>query len=188
VNSHRASSKEVSMKHSNRFGVITAAATAMTLVALVLPHEAEARGRRGRSFAVHRGVFANPHFWLGYGFGPYAGAYYGPHGYRPEGGIDMGAAMLAGFGAIDLDVKPGRAEVWVDGRYVAEARDLDGYPSFLWLAEGVHRVTIYNGGYVTFDESIDVHRGIEKDLKVRLEKGESVPPEPRQDGSGPPRR
>ncbi len=37
--------------------------------------------------------------------------------------------MIAGFGAVDVDAKPNRADVWVDGKYVGEARDLDGYPS-----------------------------------------------------------
>ena len=36
----------------------------------------------------------------------------------------MNAAMIAGFGAVELNVKPNRADVWVDGRYVGEARDL----------------------------------------------------------------
>ena len=34
--------------------------------------------------------------------------------------------------------KPDRADVWVDGKYVGEARDLDGYPSYLWLEKGPH--------------------------------------------------
>lgn len=59
---------------------------------------------------------------------------------------------------------------------MAEARDLDGHPSYLWLAEGAHRVVVYRAGYARFEEEVDVHRGVVEDLKIRLEKGESVPP------------
>jgi len=88
----------------------------------------------------------------------------------------MSAAFTAGYGAVDLNVKPGSAEVWVDGKFVAEAKDLDGNPSYLWLPESAHRVTVYKGGYTRFEEEIEVQRGHRKDLRVRLEKGESEPP------------
>jgi hypothetical protein len=35
-------------------------------------------------------------------------------------GIDMGAALIAGFGAVNMNVKPGEAEVWIDGQKVGE--------------------------------------------------------------------
>ena len=93
------------------------------------------------------GGFYNP--WMG--FGPCWGwggwGAYPPACFAPEGGVSMGAAMMAGLGAVELNVKPNRADVWVDGKYVGEARDLDGYPSYLWLAEGEHRVAVHKGGY-----------------------------------------
>ena len=88
----------------------------------------------------------------------------------------MNVAVLADLGAVELDVKPSKAGVWVDGKYVAEARELDGSPSFLWLSEGVHRVVIHREGYARFEEDIDVQRGISKELKVRLQEGESESP------------
>lgn len=145
------------------------------------PREALAQGRggfhRGPVF-VGRPVFVSPYFGFGYGygFGPYWGGPWGPYAYAPPGGIDMGAALIAGFGAVDMNVKPGEAEVWIDGKFVAEAKDLDGYPSYLWLAEGPHHVVVYKGGFASFDEQIDVRRGIRSDLKVRLEKGDAQPP------------
>ena len=102
---------------------------------------------------------------------------WGPHSYYPQtGGVDMNFAMMAGFGAVELNVKPNRADVWVDGKYVGEARDLDGYPSYLWLADGAHRVAVYKGGYKTFDEEIAVQRGMKTQVKLRLEPGDSPPP------------
>jgi PEGA domain len=120
--------------------------------------------------------YAYPYFAFGFGFGPYWGPYGGPWAYGPPGGIDMSAAFASGYGAIDLSVKPGDAEVWADGKFVAAAKDLDGYPSYLWLPEGAHHLIVYKGGYARFEEDVEVQRGYRKELKVRLEKGESQPP------------
>ena len=104
--------------------------------------------------------FVTPHYgFYGDFYGPFYGFngrygypyHYGP--YRgPEGGLNPIQARLMGWGAIDVHVKPSKAEVWVDGNYVGTARELDGHPSYLWLEEGNHRVTIYRGGFVTYDE------------------------------------
>jgi PEGA domain len=150
-------------------------AAAVLTAAVGLAPAAEAHGRRVYRPVrfVGAGFYGFPYYSFGWGpdFGPY-----GPHAFAPPGGIDMNVAMLAGFGAVNLNVKPGQAEVWVDGKYVADAKDLDGYPSYLWLQEGVHRVVVYKGGFARFDEQIEVQRGMRKDLKVRLEKGDSDPP------------
>jgi hypothetical protein len=144
------------------------------------PAKAEAHGHGGHAVVVHGG-FYYPWFGFGYGFGPYWGWGWGwgpyPAGwYGPPGGVDMNYAMMAGYGAVELKAKPDRADVWADGKYVAEARDLDGYPSYLWLPDGAHRLQVYKGGFKTFDEEIAVHRGVKTTLKVRLEPGESEPP------------
>jgi hypothetical protein len=86
--------------------------------------------------------------------------------------------MMSGMGGLDLSVKPKDAEVWVDGKYFAEARDLDGDPSYLWLKEGAHHVVLYKAGYRAFDEDVAVNVGIIRELKVRLEPGKSEPPVP----------
>jgi hypothetical protein len=147
------------------------------------PADAAAHGRRGARRApaprVHAGggfygfgpYFAHPYYGFGYGLGPFWSSYEA----RPEGGIDPNIAMLVGWGAVDLNVKPNRAEVWVDGKFVAEARDLDGSPRYLWLPEGEHHLVIRKGGFVTFESPIDIDRGMVKELKVRMEKGDAAP-------------
>ena len=164
-----------------RSRTVTAATGAALLLgmALSLPAAAEAHGRGGPRVGVFVGGFYGG--WGGlYGWGPYA---WGPYGWPAFGpyygyarGVDPGMAMIAGVGAIDLNVKPGEAEVWVDGKFVAEAKDLDGYPSYLWLQRGPHHLVIYRGGYQRFEEDVDVQVAMKKDLKVRLEKGDSEPP------------
>ena len=162
------------MTRAMRTASTLAVAVALTGAFALQARDAEAHGRH----AVFVGGFYGPGFYgpyggWGWGWGPYPGAYYGP-----PGGVDMGAAMVAGYGAVDLNVKPNRADVWVDGKYVAEARDLDGDPSYLWLKEGEHRIAVYKGGFLTFDEPVNVQRGMRTELKVRLQPGESSPPGP----------
>ena len=170
------------MSASNKVRTVVAAALIAGTAAL-LPSVADARAGRGfHGGGFHGGghvvvrSYFSPYFGFGYGWGPYWGYPYGPYGpyaYGPEGGVDMNAAMMAGYGAIDLNVKPNRAEVWVDGKFVGEARDLDGSPSYLWLKDGTHQVVISKGGYVNFDAKVNVLRGVKKELKVRLQEGPS---------------
>ncbi len=156
-------------KRSRRM-VVTA--VALALVAVGVSREADAHPRRrGRAFVYGGGFYGfNP--W----FGPWGGwgSYY--PGFFPPGGVDMNAAMIAGFGAVELNVKPNRADVWVDGRYVGEARDVDGSPSYLFLADGAHRVAVHKGGFQLFDEQIDVRRGMKTEIKLKLQPGDSPPP------------
>ena len=173
------------MTLTKRVGTTLTAAMLLGAVGAALPDSAGAHGRGGRrgpTIVIRGGGFGygygfSPYFGYGFGYGPNWGPYaYGPYAYGPAGGVDLNVAMMAGYGAVDMDVKPGQAEVWVDGKFIAEAKELDGSPSYLWLKEGVHRVVVYKGGYKSFDEEIDVQRGFKKDLRVRLEKGDTEAP------------
>jgi hypothetical protein len=166
------------MTNGKRARLTLALSVALTGALAVQAPEAEAHGRGGGRVAYVGGGFYNPWVGFGYGWGWGWGAY-PPAFYQPEGGVSMGAAMMAGFGAVDLNVKPNRADVWVDGKYVGEARDLDGYPSFLWLAEGEHRIAVHKGGYLVFDERVNVQRGMKVEIKLKLQPGDSPPPGPK---------
>lgn len=170
------------MKNTKRAGTLLAR-VALAAVVTFAAQPAEAHGRggfRGRPIVIGGG-FYGPYY--GFGWSPYWGPWspysaWGPYA-RPA--IDLNLASVAGIGVMEMNVKPGQAEVWVDGKFIGEARDLDGTPSLLWLKEGAHRVQLYKGGYVTFDETIEMRPGLYKELKVRLEKGEAVPPGARPD-------
>jgi hypothetical protein len=171
------------MTQSRRTRMVLAFVVLLGGAALAVPRSAEAHPG-----GFHGGVVVvrPPYYGFGFGYGyPYYPWAYGwgpwPYYYGPPGGVDMSAAFVAGYGAIDMNVKPGEAEVWVDGRFVAEAKDLDGDPSYLWLPEGVHHVVVYKGGYASFEQDIDVQRGYRKPLKIRMEKGESERPGVRPD-------
>jgi hypothetical protein len=149
---------------------------AVALLALGASREASAHPHGHVVF--HGGFYYGgfyPGWGYGFGWGPYWGWGWGPYPYY-SGAPEMGAAMVAGMGAVELKVKPNKADVWVDNRYVGEARDLDGYPNYLWLSDGPHKLAVYMAGYKVFQEDIDVRRGMKSDLKVKLEPGESSPP------------
>jgi hypothetical protein len=174
------------MRDWKRAASILVAAAAVAGIGLVLPPAVAAHGRGGAHGHVVVGVGGfygyGPYWGFGYGYWPWGGPYwwgYPGYYYGAPGGVDMNYAMMAGFGAIEMNVKPNRAEVWVDGKYVGEARDLDGYPSYLWLEKGAHRIEVYKGGFASFDEQVDVQRGMRKELKIRLQPGSSQAPGPR---------
>ena len=167
------------MTRTRTLGSLVVAAMAVAAAPLALPASAEAHGHHGGVFV---GVgFGGFYGWAPYwGWGPSWGWGWGPwpYSYGAPGGVALGYAMMSGMGALDLGVKPKQAEVWVDGRDFAEARDLDGDPSYLWLEGGAHHLVIYKAGFRSFDESVEVNVGMIRDLKVTLEPGESQPPVP----------
>jgi hypothetical protein len=121
-------------------------------------------GYRG-SYGYYRPYYRH----YGYGYGP---SRYGYGGYwRGEG---RGGEAL---GAIDLNVKPSKAEVFLDGKYIGVADQYDGFPSYLWLEEGVYTLTLYKDGYQTVSREIAIQPDLSIDLRERLVKGESTRPE-----------
>jgi hypothetical protein len=168
-----------------RWTGVLSVVTILAVGALAAPQAAEAHGRGGGHGAVIVGGFSPwPYYGYGLGFGycgfwgPCLGSYGGYGFYDPyySSGLQMGIAAANGIGAVDFSVKPGDAEVWVDGKFVAEARDLDGSPGLLWLRDGSHRVVVYKGGYRSIEEDVAVQPGQMLNFKARLDKGESSSP------------
>jgi hypothetical protein len=165
------------MTHKRSALSIAAAVVVVFTGGALVPREAEAYPRGGfRGPVIVGGFYGAPYWGLGYGYGFGFAPYWGGYPFGPPGGLDPNIAAVAGLGAIDVQAKPNRAEVWVDGGYIGEARDLDGYPSYLWLKEGNHHVAVFKGGYAIFEQDVEVRRGLKTDLKVQLDKGTSEPP------------
>lgn len=81
------------------------------------------------------------------------------------------------MGALDLDVSPERAEVWVDGRKVGVADDFDGFPEYLWLEKGTYDVVLYSPGYKTLARQYSIYPGLVIDVEDSLEAGEATLPQ-----------
>ncbi len=78
-----------------------------------------------------------------------------------------------------MDIKPKKAEVYLDGRYIGRTGEFDRYPDFLWLKEGTHQLVFYKEGYGTVSREYTIYPGELINVRFRLERGEAVRPEER---------
>lgn len=113
-------------------------------------------------------------FWLGDNYWPYD-----PHHYYGRGYYDRGYRSYGNgdAGALDLDVSPGRTQVYLDGQYIGTVDQYDGFPTYLWLDEGTYDVVLYLDGYKTLARQMTIRPGLVIDVNDRLEPGESTRPE-----------
>ncbi len=121
-----------------------------------------------------------PYGWGNYGFWPgfYGGWWWGypsyGYGNYPGGYYDYDRDRA---GALDFDVAPARAEIYLDGQYVGKVDGFDGWPRYLWLPKGTYDVVLYLDGYKTVARQISVYPGSVIQIDDRLEPGDSVRPE-----------
>ena len=120
-------------------------------------------------------------YYYGYGYRPY---YYPPaYSYGYEGAVygpagEGTAYDRASLGAVAVKVKPKSAEVYVDGNYVGAAGSFDGFPGYLWIPPGDHRIEVVQVGYANLVAEIEVGSGQVVELGQNLQRGESVRPAP----------
>ena len=137
---------------------------------------------RGGAVVV-RPVFVRPYPYFGFGFydpfwyDPFFDAQwgvYGPYGYPPyRYNIDPGAA-------VKLEVKPNKAEVYVDGFYAGIVDDFDGAFQRLRIRPGEHDIELYLDGYRTVHQKVYLTPDNTFKLKYTMEKlGAGEQPEPR---------
>ncbi len=79
------------------------------------------------------------------------------------------------LGAFDLNVRPKKAEVYLDGQYIGTAGQYDGFPGHLWLEGGSYELIFYRSGFATEKRILTVYPGVVVDVRVRLVAGASVP-------------
>jgi len=68
-------------------------------------------------------------------------------------------------GKLSLDVRPGDAAIYIDGKLVPEAARDE-----VRLASGPHRVEVVRPGYTSFERELEIRPGKTADLDVHLEK------------------
>ena len=105
--------------------------------------------------------------WGWWGLGPNVVVIRDYDGYRGRG---------PRYGALDLDVHPEEAEIWIDGRRVGIADNFDGFPEYLVLPEGDHEIVIYHPGYRTIHREYAVYEGVLIEVDDRMDEGESLTP------------
>ncbi|HSN85139.1 MAG TPA: PEGA domain-containing protein [Thermoanaerobaculia bacterium] len=142
------------------------------------------RVRDGRGGGGH---YYGGGYYGGYYYRPYSSFYYWPWYtpywfYGPGGGghypyRDRGYVDRDTLGALDLDISPGRTEVYLDGQNIGIVDQFDGFPQYLWLEKGTYDLVFYREGYKTQARQISVYPGLVIGVDGRMERGESVRPE-----------
>lgn len=142
------------------------------------------------SHGVHRGHGGHGgHGGYG-GWGGWYGGYpgyggYGGYGYYASPGAwggGWGSTAIypmpgATHGALDLDVSPESAQVYVDGELVGVADDFDGFPDFLWLERGTYDVVIFSPGYQTLARQYSIYAGLVVDVEDSMVPGQETMPQ-----------
>ena len=111
-----------------------------------------------------------------YFYGPY-GYFYNPYSYGY--GTPRRSSYQHGesLGALDLNVKPKKAEVYINGNAVGPVDRYDGYPSYLWLEPGNYTISFYLEGYQTLTKQYLIHSEVVVAIKEQLIPGTAVLPE-----------
>lgn len=106
-------------------------------------------------------------FGLGYGYG------YG-YGY---GGPRYGGYYYRGYGEVRTEVKPNEAKVYVDGDYVGEVDDFDGWWQRMQLEPGRHRIVFRAPGFSPYAVTLRVLPGQDYKIKQQLQPGDDTIPD-----------
>jgi hypothetical protein len=107
--------------------------------------------------------------WGWYGYYPW---YYwggGPYYYQERGGGDAGA--------LDLDIRPEKAQVYLDGQLIGIADNFDGWPRYLWLQKGTYDLVFYYPGFKTIARQYSIYPGVVIDVEDSMVPGEATRPE-----------
>ncbi len=130
------------------------------------------------SFGWHGGFGS---FWI-HGYPPY-GYVYGPYGW---GSVPVG---YADAGALDINTRPKKASVYIDGELVGRVDAFDGFPRYLWLRDGSYRIAIFMEDYETLERRIRVQPGVVIRIDEDLVPGtaERPRPAPPMPATGPPK-
>ena len=126
-------------------------------------------GYRGHYGGYYRGYY--PGSW-GPGWG--WGGYWGPSPFWGGGVVVLSSSGPGGrpaparFAAVDVEVKPDTAEVFLDGVFVGKADDFDGYPDYLYLLPGKYQVELRHPLYQPVKIDLEVKRGQKVELAREL--------------------
>lgn len=137
---------------------------------------------RGHGFGYHGGWrfgfgFYSPYYHYGHYYYPWGWAWYPSYYPYPSYPRYARYVQEVPLGALDLNVRPKDTQVYIDGDLVGKTGKFDGFPGYLWLETGDYEVIFYRPGYATVVRRVTVRPGLIGDVEIRLEEGESLPPE-----------
>jgi hypothetical protein len=83
---------------------------------------------------------------------------------------------------LKLDIEPGRAAVFLDGKFVGHASEFGGVARAMLIAPGKHRIKVELPGYRPFETEVNLLANQKSEVKTELVKGsiEQASPEIKQ--------
>jgi hypothetical protein len=81
-----------------------------------------------------------------------------------------------GPSAVEIDIRPKRATVFLDGENIGRAKEYNGTWNLLWLEPGVYELEFAYDGYRTLRTHLRVRSGRWYRFTDRMEKGEGLDP------------
>ncbi len=108
-------------------------------------------------------------WWGNYPYG-YGYGYYDPVPY-------YASRVRPSLGALDLDLRPETARVYLNGQPVGIADNFDGWPRYLWLEQGTYDLVFYHEGFETIARQYTVYPGVIIDVEDQMVPGDATPPE-----------
>jgi len=103
--------------------------------------------------------------------------------YYPHVSVGIGGGGGGGYyngkemGALDLDIRPEKAQIFVNGEYLGVADQYDGYPGYLWLEQGTYDIVFYYEGYESISRQYSIYQGAVVDVSDVMVPGEAKRPE-----------
>ncbi len=136
------------------------------------------RGSRGGHYYHNIGLHFGYGGYYGWsrGYGYYYPYYYHPFYWGVPYYVPRRASVQYRLGAFDLNVRPKKAEVYLDGQYIGRAGQYDGFPEHLWLEQGSYELIFYRPGLATERRVLSIYPGVVVDVRLRLVPGESIAP------------
>ena len=143
--------------------------------------------RYGVGFGYGGAFFGNPYYHWGYWPFAWGYPYWGTGIYLHDHYQHERQGWEAGAGTVEIDVRPRKADVYVDGVYAGRARDYDGRWDVLYLNPGIRAVELRRDGYQDLRLHLDIRRGRSYHIDQRMQRGEGLdsrstepPPQPRR--------
>jgi hypothetical protein len=135
--------------------------------------------RHGHGAGETGTVYYAPYYPFGY-FGFASDWYDDVYGNMPGPGgqgSSEGPAPRDERGALDLDISPGRTQVFLDGEKIGTVDNFDGWPRYLWLPQGTYQLVFYLDGYKTLVRNMTIVPGMVIDMDDHMQRGPSTRPE-----------
>lgn len=131
-------------------------------------------GYHGGYYGGYHGYYGYPYYgWgLGWGWGWGGWAWGAPYYSYPYYSYPYDAASYYGYGEVRTEIKPNKAQVFIDGGFVGMVDSFDGWWQRLNVEPGTHRLVFRAPGFAPYVVDLRILPGVEYQLKYQMQPGD----------------